>query len=491
MLNLFENPIVADLDSTAAGPEVIKGGLTLNAAREPRGGRRPEPALQPRGAGLERPDRRARCRRSRRRSRTTSCCRARRWRTCRPRRARRSIVGTGPLLPAQHQLLRGRGSRAGPKFTGGWIFGVPAVGDVDGDGKLEVAAAHPRGQLVPLGHRPARMRRQRRVVDLAPRRAVHRRLRHRQPPARHRPPSLQRDVRAARTAHSNWTAPGDDWLCGTPARYEIRNAAGAVVAERHRRELRRRARQEGRSLHDRLRGRGRKLGTSRAVPTRALIAPRTSLESPPDDGKTPPGRAPARPGGQRPVLDRLRQRRLVDLLRARPRRLATRSASRRSSSSSPAFFFFCTAATYAEATAMYPEAGGSSSFARRAFNEFWSFFAAWAQMLNYIDHDRHLGVLRAALHRRRCSGSRCGTAPGDIIFGARRDRAAGARSTSSASRSRPASTSLLAVVDFLTQLLLVLVGAGARALARGAASTTSTSASRRRGRTSSSRSRSA
>src|ERR1700748_460854 len=48
------------------------------------------------------------------------------------------------------------------------------------------------------------------------------------------------------------------------------------------------------------------------------------------------------------------------------------------------FFFFCTAASYAEATAMYPEAGGSSSFARHAFNEFWSFFAAWGQMLNYI-----------------------------------------------------------------------------------------------------------
>src|SRR4051794_41921523 len=32
---------------------------------------------------------------------------------------------------------------------------------------------------------------------------------------------------------------------------------------------------------------------------------------------------------------------------------------------------------------MYPEAGGSSSFARHAFNEFWSFFAAWGQMLNY------------------------------------------------------------------------------------------------------------
>ena len=46
--------------------------------------------------------------------------------------------------------------------------------------------------------------------------------------------------------------------------------------------------------------------------------------------------------------------------------------------------FMCTAATYVEATVMYPEAGGSSSFARRAFNELVSFFAAWGQMLNYI-----------------------------------------------------------------------------------------------------------
>src|SRR2546423_10339866 len=43
-----------------------------------------------------------------------------------------------------------------------------------------------------------------------------------------------------------------------------------------------------------------------------------------------------------------------------------------------------TAATYAEGTVRYPEAGGSSSFARHAFNEVVSFGAAWAQMLNYI-----------------------------------------------------------------------------------------------------------
>src|SRR5881394_2357028 len=46
--------------------------------------------------------------------------------------------------------------------------------------------------------------------------------------------------------------------------------------------------------------------------------------------------------------------------------------------------FAATAATYAEGTVRYPEAGGSSSFARHAFNEVIAFGAAWAQMLNYI-----------------------------------------------------------------------------------------------------------
>jgi len=46
--------------------------------------------------------------------------------------------------------------------------------------------------------------------------------------------------------------------------------------------------------------------------------------------------------------------------------------------------FAATAATYAEGTVRYPEAGGSSSFARHAFNEVVSFGAAWAQMLVYV-----------------------------------------------------------------------------------------------------------
>src|SRR6478735_10237590 len=47
-------------------------------------------------------------------------------------------------------------------------------------------------------------------------------------------------------------------------------------------------------------------------------------------------------------------------------------------------FFAATATTYAEGTVRYPEAGGSSSFARHAFNEVASFAAGWAQMLNYV-----------------------------------------------------------------------------------------------------------
>jgi APA family basic amino acid/polyamine antiporter len=46
--------------------------------------------------------------------------------------------------------------------------------------------------------------------------------------------------------------------------------------------------------------------------------------------------------------------------------------------------FAATAATYAEGTVRFPEAGGSSSFARHAFNELVSFGAGWAQMLVYV-----------------------------------------------------------------------------------------------------------
>jgi APA family basic amino acid/polyamine antiporter len=47
------------------------------------------------------------------------------------------------------------------------------------------------------------------------------------------------------------------------------------------------------------------------------------------------------------------------------------------------FIFVTTALNYAEGTAALPHAGGSSSFARRAFNEPIGFVVGWVQLLNY------------------------------------------------------------------------------------------------------------
>src|ERR687889_1830668 len=120
--------------------------------------------------------------------------------------------------------------------------------------------------------------------------------------------------------------------------------------------------------------------------------------------------------------------------------------------------FYLTAATYAEATAMYPEAGGSSSFARRAFNEFWSFFAAWGQMLNYT-----ITVAISAFFVPHYFGSVIGVdalrhSPADIFFGIGVIVALSLVNVVGVKESAGLNVTL-AVIDFFTQLLLVVVGA--------------------------------
>ena len=117
--------------------------------------------------------------------------------------------------------------------------------------------------------------------------------------------------------------------------------------------------------------------------------------------------------------------------------------------------FACTAATYAEATTMYPEAGGSSSFARRAFNEFWSFFAAWGQMLNYIITiaisaffvPHYLGIFWEPLRH----------SPGDIIAGVVVVFLLGWLNIVGVKESAGVNV-FLALADFVTQVVLVVVG---------------------------------
>lgn len=121
------------------------------------------------------------------------------------------------------------------------------------------------------------------------------------------------------------------------------------------------------------------------------------------------------------------------------------------------FIFYLTAATYAEATAMYPEAGGSSSFARHAFNEYWSFFAAWAQMLNYV-----ITIAISAFFVPHYLGSVVGVealrhSPGDIVFTIGLIIVLALVNVRGVKESAGVNIGL-AVTDFLTQLLMVIAG---------------------------------
>ena len=117
--------------------------------------------------------------------------------------------------------------------------------------------------------------------------------------------------------------------------------------------------------------------------------------------------------------------------------------------------FMCTAATYSEATVMYPEAGGSSSFARHAFNELVSFFAAWGQMLNYI-----ITVSISAFfvpHYLAVFWEPLGESPGDIIGGIVLIGLLAALNVKGTQESTRLNL-ILAIADLLTQIVLVAIG---------------------------------
>ncbi|HYX88662.1 MAG TPA: universal stress protein [Gaiellaceae bacterium] len=118
-------------------------------------------------------------------------------------------------------------------------------------------------------------------------------------------------------------------------------------------------------------------------------------------------------------------------------------------------FFSATALTYAEGTVRYPEAGGSASFARHAFNELASFGAAWAQMLNYIITiaisaffvPHYLSIFWGPLRQN----------PWDIIGGSAVIAVLVLLNIVGIQESARLNI-FLAVIDFGTQLLLVLLG---------------------------------
>ncbi len=118
--------------------------------------------------------------------------------------------------------------------------------------------------------------------------------------------------------------------------------------------------------------------------------------------------------------------------------------------------FALTAKTYAEGSAMIPEAGGSSSFARHAFNEFVSFFAGWALSLDYILTiaisaffvPHYLGAFWPALTH----------PPGDVIGGLIVIALLAWLNIRGIGESAKLNF-LLAIADLVTQCLIILLGA--------------------------------
>ena len=117
--------------------------------------------------------------------------------------------------------------------------------------------------------------------------------------------------------------------------------------------------------------------------------------------------------------------------------------------------FAATAATYAEGTVRYPEAGGSSSFARHAYSEVVSFGAAWAQLLVYVVTiatsaffvPHYLSVFWEPLREN----------PADIVAGAIVIIVLVALNIVGIQEATKLSVTL-AVIDFATQVLLVVLG---------------------------------
>jgi APA family basic amino acid/polyamine antiporter len=117
--------------------------------------------------------------------------------------------------------------------------------------------------------------------------------------------------------------------------------------------------------------------------------------------------------------------------------------------------FAATAATYAEGTVRFPEAGGSSSFARHAFDELISFGAAWAQMLVYI-----VTIATSAFfvpHYLSIFWEPLKSNPWDIVGGAVVVVLLVTLNIVGVTEAAKLSIGL-AVIDFATQVLLVLLG---------------------------------
>jgi hypothetical protein len=224
VLNLFENPIVADLDGQP-GLEVIKGGLTLNQLVNlgiATGQNLPYNHVIQAWDGKTGNELPAFPQAVEDFQLLSSPAVA----DVSSAPGKEVVVGTG-LYYLRDFNASGTEGGGWPKFTGGWIFTTPSIGDTDGDGKLEVTALTREGYSFQWDtDRPACGGNDEWWT------------------ARHdewnsgaygtdsRPPGTPRSFKVKRRAGRatlSWLAPGDDWLCGRAKRYRVLASSKPIV----------------------------------------------------------------------------------------------------------------------------------------------------------------------------------------------------------------------------------------------------------------------
>jgi hypothetical protein len=137
------------------------------------------------------------------------------------------LVGTGLYL-LRNMNAQGIEGTGWPKFTGGWIMTVPAAGDTDGDGKLEVTTVTREGNAFMWDtDSPACGTNDEWWTS------HHDEFSTSAYGTDSRPPGTPGALTATRQGGKvvvSWTAPGDDWLCGNAKTYRVDGAPDGAAA---------------------------------------------------------------------------------------------------------------------------------------------------------------------------------------------------------------------------------------------------------------------
>ncbi|MEO8688471.1 MAG: VCBS repeat-containing protein [Solirubrobacteraceae bacterium] len=212
VLNLFENPIVADLDGLP-GLEVMRGGLTLNGLVNlgiAVGQNLPYNHVVQAWNGVTGQSLPAYPQAVEDYQLLSSPSVA----DVSDAPGRELLVGTGLYLLRDINATGVEGTGF-PKFTGGWIFAVPAIGDIDGDNRLDIATLTREGNAFAWKTgSPVCTTNDQWWTSRHDERSTGAYGTDTRPPAS--PARL-----ALAGGRLSWTVPGDDWQCGKPSRLRI------------------------------------------------------------------------------------------------------------------------------------------------------------------------------------------------------------------------------------------------------------------------------